>query len=280
MPLTERPEMNALPRLLVHFDASRSATARLALADALAQRHGSSITALFAATPSAMTTGAGALGDGLGAFSAGLEVDAELRARAKARFDAACPGPHARWEELAELGVTPAFLRVAWLHDLVIVGQHDRTDPDARHVPADFAEAVALGSGRPTLVVPTAGDFHDVGRRVLVGWKRAREAAVALTAALPLLGRAEQVHVLLPAGEQAALAAWLLRHEIDAVFHEDAPAAPDASAGERLLEHAAAVQADLLVMGCYGHARLRELVLGGASRTVLDRARLPVLMAH
>lgn len=281
-PQAERPPTltpSPLRRALVHFDAGERAAVRLAAADALARRLDMTVTALYATTPTAMAAGAaGAIDGGTGVFAAALALDDERRACAHERFEALRPGPHVRWDALDALAVTPDFVRAAWLHDLVVVGQYDPQDPQGRVVPADFAESVALTSGRPTLVVPRTGDVGaGLGRCALVGWKRAREAAVALTAALPLLHAAQRVHVALPAGERSVIEPWLLRHDIDAQFHEGPD---DALAGERLLSCAAEVGADLLVMGCYGHGRLRELVLGGASRTVLERAHLPVLMAH
>ena len=144
-------------------------------------------------------------------------------------------------------------------------------------------------SGTPALVLPQGGAFDsDALARaeptVLLAWKATRESSHAARAALPWLRRARRVHLAAEApgttGEPgaAALREWLLLHGVSAEVHEHA-VAPD-RAGERLLSLAAEVSADLLAMGCYGHSRARELLLGGASRSVLREPALPVLMVH
>ena len=131
------------------------------------------------------------------------------------------------------------------------------------------------------------------GRRVLVAWKPAREAARALATALPLLKQAEHVevahwresgeaHTALPADEPhttpAALEDWLQAHGVRARHTQQGDTHADI--GEQLLSLAAHVDADLLVMGCYGRSRTREWLLGGATRTVLQSMTVPVWMAH
>jgi nucleotide-binding universal stress UspA family protein len=145
-------------------------------------------------------------------------------------------------------------------------------------VPADFVEAVVIDSGRPAIVVPYAGTFGAIGETVLIAWKPTRESARAVSAALPLLQRAKQVHVAGWDSEPRDLEHFFYHHGIDAVFHREGQA--PAHVGEYMLSRAAELGADLLVMGCYGHSRARELVLGGASRTVLESMTLPVLMVH
>jgi nucleotide-binding universal stress UspA family protein len=122
------------------------------------------------------------------------------------------------------------------------------------------------------------GEFETLGRDVLVAWKPTPEAARAVQAALPLLHAARQVHVAAWGDDPREIERLLLLHGIDARYHRE-PAA-DAHVGELLLSRAADLSADLLVMGCYGHSRTRELVLGGASRRVLQSMTLPVLMCH
>jgi len=144
-----------------------------------------------------------------------------------------------------------------------------------------------LEGGGPVLIVPETWPDGTLGRRVLVGWNGSREARRAAADALPLLRRAERVTVLSVAPDQPAdeppeqpgaeLAHWLARHGVPLEI-ATAPAA-GVDPGAVLLARAAELGCDLLVMGAYGHSRLRERVLGGATRTVLGRARLPVLMA-
>ena len=159
-------------------------------------------------------------------------------------------------------------------------------------MPADFAAQVMAASGRAALIVPWAGEWTRAPERALVAWKPTREAAAAVTAALPLLRQAREV-VALAWSDGGALAArggddplrlrrlqvWLSAHGIDARIEPQGPA-PSAGLGELLLSAAADHGSDLLVMGCYGHTRMREWVFGGVTRTVLDSMTLPVLMAR
>jgi len=168
--------------------------------------------------------------------------------------------------------------------DLVVIGQ-----PGAEGGPdSGFAETVLLTSGRPVLMLPNAGTFAQVGTNILVAWNASAQATRALTDALPLLARAGRVHVLtVNAGSEddghgevpgADIALWLSRHGVKAEVDETWAA--DVDIGEWLLSRAADLGVDLIVMGAYGHSRLRELVLGGATRTMLASMTVPVLMSH
>ena len=170
--------------------------------------------------------------------------------------------------------------------DLVVVGQED-PDSDRPGAGAVVEQAV-FTSGRPVLVVPFAGRFETVGRKVLIGWKASREAARAVNDALPVIAQAETATVLavIPRsglnglGEEpgADIALHLARHGVKVeVQHTVEPETGDA---EAILNVAADLSADLLVVGAYGHSRLREMALGGVTRTLLRHMRVPVLMSH
>ena len=124
----------------------------------------------------------------------------------------------------------------------------------------------------------------DIGRVALLGWKPTREAAHALAGALPMLCKADKVHVAVwNEGEGTSdgreeITRYLRAHGIAADVHGYGPESRDV--GEYLLSLASDVGADLMVMGCYGHGRMREWVLGGATRSVLRSMTVPVLMAH
>ncbi len=145
-----------------------------------------------------------------------------------------------------------------------------------------------IGSGRPVLIVPSVGEPRSVGDKVLVAWNARREAARAVFDALPLLQRAKEVKVVWvnPQSEQdvaqdipaADICAALARHNVKCQATEQLQ--PRTGVGETLLACAKEMDADLLVMGCYGHTRLREFVFGGASRHVLAQMSVPVLMSH
>jgi nucleotide-binding universal stress UspA family protein len=172
--------------------------------------------------------------------------------------------------------------------DLLVVGQTDSSESLPATQPA-FPEYVAMNAGRPVLVVPHAGEQGPVGRRIVLGWDASIEATRALSAAMPFLLDAEQVQVAVfnpkahgrLRGEQPGgdIGAYLSRHGIKAdIVQRDLPR--DIDTGKALLSQASDFGADMLVMGCFGHSRFREALLGGASNTVLHSMSVPVLMSH
>lgn len=170
--------------------------------------------------------------------------------------------------------------------DLLILGQTDRDD-DKSLVEPGFAGQTVLSSGRPVLLIPYAGDFPRIGKRVLVAWDASREAARAVTDALPFLQRAAKVTVLAVNpdgnaghGEQpgADIALFLARHGVRVEASESHSG--DVDVGAWLLSRAFDLEADLIVMGGYGHSRMRELAFGGVTRSLLGEMTVPVLMSH
>jgi len=168
--------------------------------------------------------------------------------------------------------------------DVLVIGQPNETD--ASGVEPDFAERLLLSAGRPALVIPYAGDFPAVGTRVLVAWNASREATRALTDAIPILREAKQVDVIAfnpkdaPHGEVpgADIGLYLARHGIKVSVSQQT--AEDVDVGNQLLSRAADLDSDLIVMGAYGQPRMKELILGGATRTILKSMTVPVLMSH
>ncbi|HET7867741.1 MAG TPA: universal stress protein [Burkholderiaceae bacterium] len=280
--------MSPIRSLLVHLDAGWHSMERLALARTLAAQHESRLRALLALEPRFVPLPLPMEAGGLPAAPLLDEVDTRHRMLAKARFDRAVSGAGwpVQWCELGDEPPIPGFASQALHADLVVLGQHDRDDADAFDVPSDFVPSVVVASGRPALVVPrhASEPFQGFGT-VLVAWQACREAARALDAALPLLQGAREVHVVTWSDDDAGLvlqqqevADHLALHGVHGVRCHRGQVPLDA--GTALLTLCEGLGADLLVMGCYGHSRARELVLGGASRTVLRDARLPVLMAH
>lgn len=170
--------------------------------------------------------------------------------------------------------------------DLIVATQTNRLWGNSYLL--EDVERLVLGAGRPVLLVPNEGSLAVPPSRVLVAFDGQREAARALFDALPLLVKARDVMLVWVNPEKAGPRAGdLPAAEICAALgrHGVKPTAIDAHAigadiGPELLRQAKLQGADLLVMGCYGHSRLRELLLGGASRHVLSHMDLPVLMSH
>ncbi|MEC9268114.1 MAG: universal stress protein [Pseudomonadota bacterium] len=167
--------------------------------------------------------------------------------------------------------------------DLVVVGQ---AKPDEE--PAEIEELpdnLVLAAGRPVLIVPYIGQKAPVGGHVLLCWTDTREAARALADALPLFNAASEVTILTagtdtPADEYIGddPARYLAAHGVRAEVRRASSAGIDA--GTAILNEASDTGADLIVMGAYGHSRLRETIMGGATRTVLKGMTAPVLMSH
>ena len=182
--------------------------------------------------------------------------------------------------------VPNAFAKHARYVDLAVVGQ---PNPDQDVLPGTpMVESAFLSSGRPALVVPYIGAPETLGDRVLIAWDAGREAARAVNDALPILAKAKLVTVLAvnpKDGTQehgmqpgADIALHLARHDVK--VESKVTYADDIGVGDAILSRAADVAADLIVMGGYGHSRLRELVLGGATRHLLQHMTVPVLMSH
>lgn len=159
-------------------------------------------------------------------------------------------------------------------------------DPES-YVGDFFPENLILSCGRPVLLVPYASNERSTGCRVLVAWDGSREATRAVHDALPFMRTAENTTILTVNGVHeferaripgADIATVLARHGVRVEVADIETGAGD-SVGEILLS-VADNGADLLVMGAYGHARWRELVMGGATRTILRSMTVPVLMSH
>jgi nucleotide-binding universal stress UspA family protein len=165
------------------------------------------------------------------------------------------------------------------LSDLILVAE---PSSEAEGASVATLEAALFETGRPVLMVPAALP-ESLGARIAIAWGDTPEAARACAAALPLLAKAEEVYLLTGgAGETrpkpSLLAAYLAHHGVAAKTWAFAPG--KGPLGEEILSQAAEAGADLLVMGAYGHSRLREMVLGGVTRSVIAGAGIPVLMAH
>lgn len=165
------------------------------------------------------------------------------------------------------------------LVDLVIVA---RPAPDADSGYSPALEAGMFETGRPVLMVPPSLPESFAGR-IAVAWNGSREASRAAAAVVPILRKAEQVVVLTAqdgwvGAKPSEMARYLGHHGIEAKTWAFTPGS--GAVGGALLNQAAEAGAGSLVMGAYGHSRLRELVLGGATRSVVASAEIPVFMAH
>jgi nucleotide-binding universal stress UspA family protein len=166
--------------------------------------------------------------------------------------------------------------------DLIVAGGAGEDDPLGHWY--DLPLRLILETGRPVLLVPTSGAQATIGETVTIGWNHSREAARAAFDALPLLKAAKAVRVLAINSAEGGtrspsddLAGALAEHGVNAEANAITTARSEA---EELLDEAARGAGSLLVMGCYGHSRWREMVLGGTTRYVLNAMKTPVLMSH
>jgi nucleotide-binding universal stress UspA family protein len=276
--------------LLVVLDSQTASRGRMDLAAALAERFAAHLVGLYPLPILEVPRNFG--------YYDPAQLDpffSELREKAQEASDkereafehtASLRGLSAEWRVVtADAGYDPA-LHARYV-DLTILGQLDPDRYEAEFV-RPRPEQVTLASGRPILVVPYAGKFETVGRRVLIGWNATREATRAVNDAMPLLIAADVVTVLTIDAREgpdahgevpgADISLHLARHGVKATVERTVSAGiPD---GDVLLSRAADLGADLLVIGAYGHSRVRELLLGGATRSILQSMTLPVLMSH
>ncbi|WP_046865103.1 universal stress protein [Microvirga massiliensis] len=181
-------------------------------------------------------------------------------------------------------GFADHFARRARTCDLAILPQSIDEGSSWRSM---LIEAVLFDSGRPVIVVPYIQTGPARFDRILVAWDGSKEAARAIHDALPLLGSARSVEVLMvqadgrepgSGADPEALAAHLKRHGLPATGRSSM--ANGIEVADALLSHAADSGSDLIVMGGYAHSRLRHLVFGGATSGILKTMTTPVLMAH
>jgi nucleotide-binding universal stress UspA family protein len=173
------------------------------------------------------------------------------------------------------------LVEYARLRDLTIVPAEANEFADQ-----PSAEALIFESGRPVLMVPRKPQKSFVLNTVTVAWDFSRPAARAVGDALSLLIRAKRVHVVTVTNEKRIdtkrsgpeLAKHLARHGVEVIL--ESIGAAGRPIGEVLESATRAHDSDLLVMGAYGHSRLREFVLGGATRSMITRPPLPVLFSH
>jgi nucleotide-binding universal stress UspA family protein len=275
--------------ILVHCNDRRRIETLLAPAVGLADTFQSHLIGLSVVPPAVIVPAPAALGPPV-VVDAHCELYRADNPAMRAVFEAATRGRGfmAEWrdDDAVAFGVADCVLPHAHAADLVVASQTDSEWPGSDRL--DIADRLAMESGRPVLIVPNAGVHSRVGERVLVTWNGRREAARAAFDALPILRGAKEVKVVwvnpqlehertrdVPAADVCAA---LARHGVKCEATEQI--APRGGVGETLVSFAAGMGADLLVMGCYGHARLRELVFGGASRHMLSHMTIPVLMSH
>ena len=191
----------------------------------------------------------------------------------------AATGFSARWIE--ETGrEDDAVTAHGRLSDLIIAARPTETSDVSTNLTLN---AALFETGRPVLVVPP-NETPPPGRKIVISWNGGAQAARAVASAMPLLRAAESITVFTVNSPRTSidrvpeLASYLVWHGISS--RTETITGPNATVGAKLMEDVRAEGADLLVMGAYTHSRMRQLILGGVTRHVLETAELPVFMAH
>jgi len=271
--------------ILVVVDGAATVAGRFAPVAALVRRCGGRITGLYATgLPISAYGDLAGWGQVVDVYMASQRAEAG-KAEAAFRQEMARLRLAGDWF-YREADMAQSVIAAARLHDLIVLGQPDPSAPGGAL--GLRPEEVVLASGRPVLVVPYAGSFAELGKQVLIAWNGTREAARALHDAMFLVERAEAVTVLevdplfgdagLPDLTAADVVAALKRRGIAAAA--ESTVSDGIPIGDVILSRAADLGADTIVMGAYGHSRLREFVLGGVSRSLFQEMTVPVLMSH
>jgi len=273
--------------IVVLVDQTAGCQAWIDAAIELALRHGAHLSALYViVNPASAVFVRGYLP---AEITATVEAREEAQAKALlARFAAAAERNQVPCEVRIDRGFDDSVADIVSMHaryaDLLIAGQTNPEDPPT--IPGLPGQLV-LACGRPVLLIPHIGAGKTLGERVVIAWDAGREAARAVSDALPILTRASSVSVVSfnPSERDrghgdvpgADIALYLARHGVTVDVRR---IESDVDVGNGLLSHVADEGADLLIMGGYGHSRLRQLVLGGVTRTLLGEMTVPVLMSR
>jgi nucleotide-binding universal stress UspA family protein len=278
----------AIGEIVVFIDGRAEAAGMLEFAGVLAEEHGARLISVFM-QPEPTVTPAETFARGKGMLRvrevhrAQLErIEADYRALFEDIVRRHGIRSESEWRSLpylsSEVGVH------AYYADLVVIAQPQPAGQTAR--PPGLAESLVLSSGRPIIMFPPRSTVSRV-RRILVGWNARRESIRAVADAMPLLVKAEAVEVLVVDHDRTAghgqepgadIARHLARRGTQVGVRRLSSGGEEV--GHLLLSQAAAFDADLVVMGAYGHSQLSEWMFGSVTRTVLREAALPVLMSR
>ena len=275
----------AIKDILVHVDSTNKSDARLSIASEIAERHEAHLVGLHVKPFPFIPTSPEA-GDFYAQFiedqQRAIDHDADV---AENKYNAALRKTTVSQEWRVVSGYpSDVVRRHARYADLIVVGQEN---PEADGQASDLPNGTLRSTGRPVLVVPNESNVKTFARNVLVAWDAGIQATRALHDAMPLLVGAENVTVMAvnpkDTGDHGAdpcsdICLHLARHGVKA--HAWPVTSTESNAESLLLKRAFEHGSDLLVMGAYGHSRMREFVFGGVTAHVLQNMHLPVLMSH
>jgi len=266
-----------LKSLMVHLSQSARTPHRIEAAVALARKHEARLVGVFGQLAQAAQVGV------IATWPSQSYIDA--RDASKAQFEAATAGLRdTEWVDInrgSEALVTQHVVELARCFDLVVMGQY--RDPTMSFAPPDLCEDVVLNSGRPVLIIPHVGHYPAIGKRPLVAWTNAREAARALNDALPLIEGCEELMLFSRVeGENdphEAIAKHLKAHGIKTKSMIEATN-KELGVMDLLLNDISDRSIDLLIMGAHTPAKSPFVNHGAGTRFILRHMTVPVLMSH
>ena len=280
--------------IVVHVDDRKESTPRIRLALELARACRARLTGLAVMPRPQMPAGVEGMAATADVLTIQENANKERLAAARQLFDQTVKGSNVEAEFHGVVADAAGAMNHEMLYaDIGIVGQRD-PEQTIGDMYATLPETVAMESRRPVMVVPHIGYSRPPGRKVLLAWNDSPEAMRAATEAMPLLQAAEKVTLLVidghkrdvdpdevdghddPPGSRAA--GWLARHGVNVELMNDVSEGSDV--GSIILSRVSDLDIDLVVMGIYGHSKLRETFFGGASKTMLGHMTVPTLIAH
>lgn len=276
--------------IAVHVNSSRHCKERVGLACRIAVENDAHLVGVAAIGLPPMLYTDGMVPSGATMLDACFRVMKEHAEHALADFEALAErnGVRSFEKRLIDDEAGDAMCLQARYSDLVILSQPDPGET-ATAERSDVAEYTMLNCGRPALIVPYATEMQSFGERAVIAWDGGLAAGRAVTGAIPLLRATRTAQVvtfnpeisMLGHGEEpgADIALYLARHGINVDVSRQ-QIGPDIDVANALLSYVADFGAGLIVMGGYGHSRLREILLGGTTRTVLQSMTVPVLISH
>lgn len=268
--------------ICVCLDNRPDAASRLSFALKLAKKHEAHLTAMYMIyVPISYYNPDGQWGPIMSQWESEAKKAFEL-AKHDAEAQAKEEGVSFAWQSFRSTELHKA-LASARAHDLVIMGQKASIYSDT-DFGSDFYEGFVLKLGRPVLYLPFQRTLPHKIERIVIAWDGSREATRAISDALPFLKLAKQIRTITIVeaskddSHKVDIKTYLSRHGLQ--MEQDQILESDKTPAEVLLKRSSELNADLIVMGAYGHHRLTELVLGGTTREILKEMNLPVLMSH
>lgn len=267
-----------LKDILVHIDNRSTCSSRLEVAIRLAQRQEARLTGLYV-VPHPY-------------YASHHRNPLDQAEDAKQSFEQAATAAGLEFEWIcvdsvnSGLDLANALNLYGHYRDLLVVSQTDYDSPD-RTIPPNLPEKAVLGSGRPVLVVPYAGEFKTLGKRIMLAWRGGPESSRALHDSMPLLHKSDLVQVMTIQGQggdeayeahDADIGQHLARYQLPISCEKHVTG--DLSVGDMLLNRCADEGIDLLVIGAFSEFRRGHQTLGKTGRYLLEFMTVPVLMSH